>query len=175
MAARLAASLSAASARDGSQTDLRAAFANGPSQASPRRCAHPSILPFNGSVASIAGYAASTARPALRFAIPHEAETRETAQHHRHAELGDRNRRKATVAGRDRERREWAGKRALPSDTYMCGLRPRRSSRRPAERLQPTQRRHRSLDSTLRLPRPQRVPQRVDAEVGGGGLGAKGG
>src|SRR5271166_514965 len=75
MAARLAASLSAASARDGSQTDLRAAFANGPSQASPRRCAHPSILPFNGSVASIAGYAASTARPALRFAIPHEAET----------------------------------------------------------------------------------------------------
>ena len=57
--------------------------------------------------------------------------------------------------------------------TYMGGLRPRRSSRRPAERLQPTQRRHRLLDSTLRLPRPQRVPQRVDAEVGGGGLGAK--
>jgi hypothetical protein len=30
-------------------------------------------------------------------------------------------------------------------------------------------------DSTLRLPRPQRVPQRINAEVGGRGLGAKGG
>jgi hypothetical protein len=31
------------------------------------------------------------------------------------------------------------------------------------------------LDSTLRLPRPQRVTQRIDAEVSGGGLGAEGG
>jgi hypothetical protein len=31
------------------------------------------------------------------------------------------------------------------------------------------------LDPPLRLPRPQRVPQRLDAEAGNGGLGAKGG
>jgi hypothetical protein len=29
---------------------------------------------------------------------------------------------------RDRERRVWAGKRALPSDTYMRGLRPKQAS-----------------------------------------------
>jgi hypothetical protein len=29
--------------------------------------------------------------------------------------------------------------------------------------------------SDARLPRPQRVAQRIDAEVGGGGFGAKGG
>ena len=34
-------------------------------------------------------------------------------------------RRKATVADRDRERRKWAGKRALPSDIYRRGLRPK--------------------------------------------------
>jgi hypothetical protein len=34
-----------------------------------------------------------------------------------------RSRREATVADPDRERREWAGKRAFPSDTYMPGLR----------------------------------------------------
>ena len=39
----------------------------------------------------------------------------------------DRSRRFAAVADRDRERREWAGKRALPSDTYRRGLRPLRS------------------------------------------------
>src|SRR5271157_1319540 len=32
-------------------------------------------------------------------------------------------RRKATVADRDRERRKWAGKRALPSDTYRASAR----------------------------------------------------
>src|SRR5271166_691501 len=32
-----------------------------------------------------------------------------------------------------------------------------------------------TLDSTLRPPRPQRFPQHIDAEVGGGGLGSKGG
>jgi len=36
-------------------------------------------------------------------------------------------RRFAAVADHDRERREWAGKRALPSDTYRRGLRPLRS------------------------------------------------
>jgi hypothetical protein len=41
--------------------------------------------------------------------------------------------------------------------------------RLPSGRLSST------LDSTLHLPRPQRVPQRIDAEVSGGGLGAKGG
>ena len=51
----------------------------------------------------------------------------------------------------------------------------RRSIRRAAKRLQPTQRRHRSLDATLRLPRPQSFPQGIDAEVDRGGLGAKGG
>jgi hypothetical protein len=36
-----------------------------------------------------------------------------------------RSRHKAPVADRDRERREWTGKRALPSDTYRRGLRPK--------------------------------------------------
>jgi hypothetical protein len=36
-------------------------------------------------------------------------------------------RRKATFVDRDRDRREWAGKRALPSDIYRRGLRPERA------------------------------------------------
>ena len=41
----------------------------------------------------------------------------------------NRSRRKATFVDRDRERREWAGKRAFPSDTYRRSLRPIEASK----------------------------------------------
>jgi hypothetical protein len=53
--------------------------------------------------------------------------------------------------------------------------RPKAKFPADCRRLQPPQRRQRSLDSLLRLPYPQRFTQRIDAEVGCGGLGAKGG
>jgi hypothetical protein len=126
----------AASARDGSQTGLRAAFAK-PSVAARVRASVDSTVQRLGRVDS--SYAASTARPALHLAIPHEAETRETEQHHslwrfvpvRQRPVDDRylrtpdsrSRREADVADRGLGRLSWAdsgptrrhqGRHALP-------------------------------------------------------------
>ncbi len=69
-----------------------------------------------------------------------------------------RNRRRAAVADCDRESRKWAGKRALPGDTYRRGVQPniRRERLNVAFRRQPVMQivARRAPGSTRRTPSP---------------------